>query len=187
MVLAIAALWPYTVPLFTVYFAEYAMQSGAWAAIGFPVTNAQARKEFYKFANFSYQAGVFVSRSSGGFVSFTRTQLWIMPFVQVLLLIFFWTDAAFMYWYDWSLLLPCFVTGLLGGAVYVGAFTLINVDIPRGPLREFSLSAASVADSIGIVCSDVLGIAIQLQLYNMHGLSDGGEECMPAGNHSNAT
>ena len=26
------ALWPYTVPLASVYFAEYAMQSGAWCA-----------------------------------------------------------------------------------------------------------------------------------------------------------
>lgn len=31
---ATAALWPFMVPLFVVYFAEYAMQSGTWAAIG---------------------------------------------------------------------------------------------------------------------------------------------------------
>jgi hypothetical protein len=31
---AVAALWPYMVPLFSVYFAEYAMQSGTWTAIG---------------------------------------------------------------------------------------------------------------------------------------------------------
>ena len=88
------------------------------------------------------------------------------------MLAFFWTDAAFQYWYDWSLMLPCFVTGLLGGAVYVGAFTLINKEIPKGPLREFSLSAASVADSVGIVCSDVLGLLIQMQLYALHGLQE---------------
>lgn len=29
-----AVLWPYMVPLALVYFAEYAMQSGAWTAIG---------------------------------------------------------------------------------------------------------------------------------------------------------
>ena len=28
------ALWPYMVPLLLVYFAEYAMQSGTWTAIG---------------------------------------------------------------------------------------------------------------------------------------------------------
>lgn len=31
---AAGALWPYMVPLLLVYFAEYAMQSGTWTAIG---------------------------------------------------------------------------------------------------------------------------------------------------------
>ena len=31
---AAVALWPYMVPLLLVYFAEYAMQSGTWTAIG---------------------------------------------------------------------------------------------------------------------------------------------------------
>jgi battenin len=184
MATAIWNLWPYTVPLFTVYFAEYAMQSGTWAAIGFPVTDETSRKEFYKLANFFYQMGVFVSRSSGTVLHLTRNMLWIMPILQCLLLLFFWTDAAFMYWYDWSLLLPAFVTGLLGGLVYVGAFTLINSEVPAGKLREFSLSAASIADSIGIVCSDVLGLLIQLQLYSMHGLKDSGAECTGGGGGS---
>ena len=65
--------------------------------------------------------------------------------------------------------------------MYVGAFTLINSEVPAGKLREFSLSAASIADSIGIVCSDVLGLLIQLQLYSMHGLKDSGAECTSGG------
>lgn len=45
------SLWPYTVPLITVYFSEYAMQSGAWASIGIPdVADAKARKHFYSYA-----------------------------------------------------------------------------------------------------------------------------------------
>jgi hypothetical protein len=50
-------LWPYMVPLFVVYFAEYAMQSGTWTAIGFPVTSADARHKFYLYSNWVYQAG----------------------------------------------------------------------------------------------------------------------------------
>ena len=41
------------------------MQSGAWTAVGFPVENADARHAFYTYANWVYQIGVFVSRSSG--------------------------------------------------------------------------------------------------------------------------
>ena len=41
------------------------MQSGAWTAVGFPVENADARHAFYTYANWVYQVGVFISRSSG--------------------------------------------------------------------------------------------------------------------------
>ncbi len=55
-----ASLWPFTVPLFVVYVSEYAMQSGAWASIGFPVKSKQARDRFYLWSNWLYQVGVFI-------------------------------------------------------------------------------------------------------------------------------
>lgn len=59
--------------------------------------------------------------------------------------------------------------GLLGGAVYVNAFTLICSEV--APARqEFALSAASVADSFGIVLGDALGIVIQGCLFRTQGL-----------------
>ena len=52
-------------------------------------------------------------------------------------------------------------TGLLGGAVYVNAFTLISRHVD--PLRrEFSLAAASLGDSLGIAFADIAGILIQV-------------------------
>ena len=39
-------LWRWTVPLFAVYAAEYAMQAGVWSAIGFPVESAAARQRW---------------------------------------------------------------------------------------------------------------------------------------------
>jgi len=51
--------------------------------------------------------------------------------------------------------------GLLGGAVYVNAFTLISRHVD--PLmREFSLAAASLGDSLGIAFADVAGVLIQV-------------------------
>jgi battenin len=47
----ILSLWPYMVPLFTVYAAEYALQSGVWAAIGFPVDDVLKRDSFYVASN----------------------------------------------------------------------------------------------------------------------------------------
>ncbi|PSC75581.1 battenin [Micractinium conductrix] len=162
-------LWPYTVPLFLVYFAEYAMQSGTWTAIGFPVASTPARHTFYVYANWMYQAGVFVSRSSGMLWQASRRALWLMPLAQCVWLAFFIANAVRKFWYNWGLLAPCFVTGLLGGAVYVNAFTLISAEVPP-QYREFSLAAASLADSLGVALADVAGILIQGCLFKANGL-----------------
>lgn len=47
----VLTLWPYMVPLFVVYAAEYALQSGVWTSIGFPVDDAEERAVFYQFSN----------------------------------------------------------------------------------------------------------------------------------------
>ena len=47
----VIGLWPYTIPLFAVYAAEYSLQSGAWTAIGFPVDSVPSRDQFYEFSN----------------------------------------------------------------------------------------------------------------------------------------
>lgn len=76
-----------------------------------------------------------------------------------------------VYRYSWSLLPLCFCAGLLGGAVYVNGFALISEKVPPH-MKEFSLSAASIADSIGIACANVAGIFIQKALYDYHNISD---------------
>ena len=113
------SLWPYMVPLFVVYFAEYAMQSGVWAAMGFPITSENARDDFYEYSNWMYQAGVLVSRSSGTVWKADMSALWAMPVLQMGLLLFFLLNAYYQLWYDWSILTLCFVVGLFGGAVRI--------------------------------------------------------------------
>ena len=92
------------VPLFAVYFAEYAMQSGTWAAMGIPdVQSAKDRKDFYKMANWSYQIGVFFSRSSGMLCRFRFKGLFLMPVLQCLFLAFFCAISSAQRWNDWGL------------------------------------------------------------------------------------
>ncbi|KAK9918138.1 hypothetical protein WJX75_001533 [Coccomyxa subellipsoidea] len=169
-------LWPYMVPLTLVYFAEYVMQSGTWTAIGFPPGDAPARHQFYEASNWCYQVGVFISRSSGLLYQADRAVLWVMPALQMGLLFFFVAVAILHFWYNWWLLVPCFVTGLLGGAVYVNAFTLLSREVePR--LREFSLAAASLADSVGIALADICGVLIQGCLFKANGLAGADFTC----------
>lgn len=128
-------LWPFMVPLFVVYFSEYAMQSGVWSAIGFPISSETARNQFYAYGNWTYQVGVFVSRSSGMLWKADMRALWTMPMLQFLLLIFFLLDAYYMWWYNWALLTLCFIAGLFGGAVYVGGFSLMT-ELVEPSLKE---------------------------------------------------
>lgn len=169
-------LWPYMIPLVLVYLSEYAIQAGVWASMGFPVEDQQARSSFYQAANWSYQAGVFISRSSGTLYQASRRTLWAMPAMQMGLLLFFGADALTQFWYNWGLLVPAFVVGLLGGAVYVNVFTLISVEIPL-QRREFALSAASFGCDFGILIGDLLGLFFQACVFRSYNISGASVSC----------
>ncbi|KAL3765434.1 hypothetical protein ACHAW5_006927 [Stephanodiscus triporus] len=172
----VLSLWRYTIPLFTVYAAEYMLQAGVWSAIGFPVTSATARAQFYHYSNWTYQAGVFISRSSGNMWTASITTLWLMPFLQIVNLYFFWLDSLHHFWYNYSLMLPCFFAGLLGGSVYVQGFSRVNMDMPMD-LREFAIASVGVADSLGILVADVLSLFLQSCIYNKHGIEGAVVDC----------
>ena len=86
-------------------------------------------------------------------------------------------QVIYQFWWDWGLLAPAFISGLLGGAVYVNAFTLIARDVSPEPVRELALSAASVADSFGILLSDATGVLIQGCLFRWHGIPGAAYAC----------
>ncbi|KAL7490394.1 hypothetical protein ACHAWT_000434 [Skeletonema menzelii] len=170
------SLWPYMVPLFFVYMTEYMMQAGVWPAIGFPVTSASARGQFYHYANWTYQVGVFVSRSSGNLFTVSLIMLWVMPMLQLVNLCLFWVISVHHFWYDYSLLIMCFFVGLLGGGVYVQGYNRINSDMPK-ELREFALSSASLADSVGILVADISSLFIQSCIYQRNGIDGAVVSC----------
>lgn len=175
----VVSLWPYTVPLFTVYVAEYTLQSGTWTAIGFPVQDQASRDQFYRYSNWLYQVGVFLSRSSGNCFVAPMGLLWAMPILQCANVFLYWSIGAhpskglhspfFLY-------LAALYSGLLGGAVYIHGYLRICRDLPRKH-REFALSATSLAESLGIVVADVLGLVIQACLYQLHGLEGAALTC----------
>lgn len=91
--------------------------------------------------------------------------------VQVIMLFFFFVVAAERIWYNNSLLFLCFGVGLIGGLCYVNAFRLVAEAVPS-ELRELALTSASVGDSVGVICSDIVGTFVQKFLYRVNGISD---------------
>ena len=180
--LVVTKLWPYMTPLFVVYVAEYTLQSGTWTAIGFPVTDKQSRNRFFVHSNWMYQLGVFLSRSSGTIFTAPMSILWLMPILQVANVFLYWHVAATAPDDDDSdadgfihrssvLYVGALYAGLLGGGVYIHGYKRICKDIPL-QYREWALASTSVAQSLGIVVADFLGLAIQSCLYKIHGLGD---------------
>merc|ERR1719320_119922 len=173
--LFIVSLWPYMVPLFLVYYFEYCIQAGAWSTVAFDpskISDENARDQAYKHLNLLYQCGVFLSRSSGSYLKASLCTLWTMPALQCGFLIFFIINAAGSnLWVGWSLLLPAFCVGLLGGAVYVNAYCMVTRNLPK-KFHEFALSSASQADSIGIMLANVTSLYIQWCLFKANGIAD---------------
>jgi battenin len=173
----VLSLWPYTIPLFTVYVAEYSLQSGTWTTIGFPVSDVESRNAFFQYSNWMYQAGVFLSRSSGTLFVAPMALLWLMPFLQVLNVVFYWVIAASQQDHEEHvgvyspvfLYAVAFYTGLLGGAVYSHGYLRICKDMPL-KYHEFALSSTSVAETLGIVVADCFGLLIQACLYHINGI-----------------
>ncbi|CAJ1443808.1 unnamed protein product [Effrenium voratum] len=166
----ILSLWPYTLPLFVVYAAEYTIQSGFWAAMGFPVTNHTSRVHWYKWSNFTYQVGVFISRSLFVLICKSRKILWTGAGLQIVMAVFFGLAATKPFG-NWWLLAPAFVTGLLGGGVYVGAFSLIAQE-QHPAYVELALSSASVADTFGMILANVLGLIAQGCIFGQMQITD---------------
>jgi CLN3 protein len=170
----VVSLWPYIVPLFCVYAAEYALQAGAWTAIGFPsVASVQSRKQFYVLANWLYQTGSFLARSSGAFFTLSLKGLCCLPLLQLINLIFFSVVGAVhgLFYSKPLLLLLSFYSGFLGGAVYVGGYVRIATDLPSEH-TEFALASTCVAEAFGVLAADVTGLFLQSCLYTWNGLAN---------------
>ena len=170
------SLWPYILPLFFVFCGEYSLRSGTWTAIGFPITDMQARNDFYFAANWAHKAGVSISRSSGSLFLAPIWFLWLMPALQMVNVGCFWIVASHHVFYNWWLLVGCFYTGLLGGTVYVHGYKRICKDLPKEH-TEFALSTTGVGEVLGILSADVCGLFIQSCLYAINGLSGAALEC----------
>mmetsp|Transcript_9386 Transcript_9386/g.19211 ORF Transcript_9386/g.19211 Transcript_9386/m.19211 type:complete len:264 (-) Transcript_9386:316-1107(-) len=167
-------LLPYLCPLFVVFWAAYACQSGAWTAFALPTTarldSIDARETAYQFYNLMYQVGVFISRSSGLFIVVPRKILNVLVVVQVALLAWFGANAAMQMQTGYVLGAPSFLVGLIGGTLYVQMFMAIDREVAEDT-RETALATCTCGDTAGILAGEFTGWAMQLCLFDYLGLS----------------
>lgn len=160
--------FPYMLPLFLVYVAEYTINQGIAPVLLFPLEESPFTefRDFYPMYGFLYQLGVFVSRTSIAWVRVRR--LYLPSFLQVGNVALLTLHALLMNNFLPSVYLVfviVFWEGLLGGAVYVNTFADIMEEVDPSD-REFSLGATSVSDSAGICTAGFLGMAMEVWLCN---------------------
>ncbi|XP_069779257.1 battenin-like [Narcine bancroftii] len=131
----------YTIPLGLVYFAEYFINQGLFELLYFQKSFLN-HSEQYRWYQTTYQAGVFISRSSRTCIHIRR--IWVISILQFVNLLF----LLFVAWYSflpsiWIMFAIILYEGLLGGAGYVNAFNNIRDEVDDDDitkvLRQFSL------------------------------------------------
>ncbi|KAI1750401.1 Batten's disease protein Cln3 [Xylaria castorea] len=158
--------FPYMLPLFLVYVAEYIINQGVSPTLLFPLESSpfSELRDFYPMYGFLYQVGVFVSRSS---IAFIRVrQLYFASLFQVGNLVLLTLHSLLNFIPNvYVVFVIVFWEGLLGGAVYVNTFAEIMENVPFSE-REFSLGATSVSDSAGICVASFISMAMEVWLCN---------------------
>lgn len=157
-------LFPYMLPLFLVYLAEYIINQGVSPTLLFPLESSpfSELRDFYPMYGFLYQLGVFISRSS---IAFVRVRhLYPASLLQVGNLVLLTLHALLNFIPNvYVVFIIVFWEGLLGGGVYVNTFAGIMEDVPFSE-REFSLGATSVSDSAGICIAGFVSMAMEVWL-----------------------
>ena len=163
-------LW-YILPLLLVYFGEYLINQGVGPSLVWPGTKISCQE--YRYYQFLYQGGVFISRSSVNF--FRIKNIWWLPLLQILNLNVLTLHAIYHYIpYYWIVFLVIIFEGLLGGATYVNVYYALSTET-TGVVREYSMSMTSVSDSIGISLAALVGLKLGpfLKLLNRDRISAG--------------
>eukprot|EP00117_Sycon_ciliatum_P012373 scpid74062/ scgid5569/ Battenin; Protein CLN3 len=155
----------YMIPLFFVYYAEYLINQGLYELMIWRSCIFIDPGEQYRWFQATYQFGVFISRSSSQILPINP--IWLLSTLQLVNLgvLFIEVDKHIFP----NIYIPfafTFYEGLLGGACYANAFTRIHREVAPAQ-QEFSLGAASVADSLGIAVAGVTALPIHSHYCSM--------------------
>jgi len=151
----------YMIPLFCVYLAEYTINQGLFELLYYP-SSSMNHSEQYRWLQFCYQFGVLISRSSVNVVKIEKIEL--LAALQYANFIVLYLEVYYRYIPSiWITLAIVLFEGLIAGGVYVNAFFRVANEVDA-KYREFSMGAASMADSPGITLAGVLSMPLHKYL-----------------------
>ncbi|CAL6018977.1 CLN3_protein [Hexamita inflata] len=150
--------------LFMVYVSEYLINHSVNPVIDF----ASHSDQYYTFANFAYQIGMFITRSSMP-VFRIQSYLVIVPsIIQFAFLILFSFQAIYQFITNyWIMLTLCLFEGFWGGLTYVSALYWISKKSSHHN-REFRMGIASLFDTSGVLLASIIGLWYEPWLKKQH-------------------
>uniref|UniRef100_A0A0N4ZG07 Battenin n=1 Tax=Parastrongyloides trichosuri TaxID=131310 RepID=A0A0N4ZG07_PARTI len=152
----------FLISLSIVYFGEYIINQGLTPLIVFNCEQSfyLSKKSQYRWIQVSYHLGAFISHSSLKFIKLPLWIVFLLPVLQMMTVVFMLTESLFYYVPHISIIfIVTAVEGLFGGSCYVNAFNHIHKTVPSDR-REYSLAAASLGDTIGILVAGFLAIPL---------------------------
>ncbi|CAI4043704.1 amino acid transporter YHC3 SKDI_10G1550 [Saccharomyces kudriavzevii IFO 1802] len=176
--------FPYMLPLTTVYLFEYLINQAVSPTLLFPIDGGKESKSmpffFHKYRDMYvtygtlYQLGVFISRSFGHLIRMRN--LYILAFLQgINLCITILQSWFYVVHSPWSVMVLIFYEGFLGGASYVNTFLNI-LEKENSEETEFAMGAVSIADSFGVFLAALVGLGLEPKLCE-HQVSDNRPWC----------
>ena len=121
--------------------------------------------EFFVILNWSYQMGVFVSRSSLQYVKIKN--VWVLCGFQLINWIFLFINTKFLLVTSLWVLCPIFVwTGLMGGGCYVNVMhNILELDTLAENEREAAIVMSLMSNDIGVLSSAIFTLVIDNTLF----------------------
>lgn len=170
-------IFPYMLPLTTVYFFEYLINQSVAPTLLFPLEILPFKKfrDLYVIYGTLYQVGVFISRSSGKWLRLRH--LYALSLLQAINLIVTLLQSWYFinkHW-PWLNMMLVLWEGLLGGSSYVNTFLNIQQDLPNDQI-EFAMGSVSLSDSLGVFLAALVGLSLEPALCK-HQIKDGRPWC----------
>lgn len=110
----------------------------------------------YRWLQFDYQVGVFISRSSVNLVKVNK--IWLLTVFQFANVVIVFTEVLTYFsptiWIIFGIVLW---EGLLSGCAYVNTYYRMSVEIPED-WRKFALGVAPGFDALGITLAGIFAI-----------------------------
>ncbi|KAK6198799.1 vacuolar CLN3 [Scheffersomyces amazonensis] len=179
-------IFPYMLPLLSVYISEYAINQGVAPTLLFPLEDLPhwlfaSYRDIYVVYGFLYQLGVFISRTSINFGIRFRKLYWMafLQFINVIITVYQSIYMDFPFPSIWFILILTFYEGLLGGLSYANTFMSVSENVPKSK-REFSMGCVSISDGAGVVFAGLINLWLETTLCSIQ-VSKGRDWCLTGG------